>query len=95
MDRLKDKVAVVTGGGSGIGRASSTLFARNGARVAVADIDEEKAERIAAAICAESGDAIAIQVTCDRLWITDLLPTINTMNLRIVVGAIATHHRLR
>ena len=38
--RLKDKVCLITGGGSGIGRASAVLFAKEGAAVAVADVDE-------------------------------------------------------
>ena len=40
MDTLKDKVAIVTGAGSGIGRATAKLYAKRGAAV-VSDIDEE------------------------------------------------------
>lgn len=39
MERLKNKVAIVTGGSSGIGRATVQLFATEGARVAVGDLD--------------------------------------------------------
>lgn len=46
---LEGRVAVVTGGGDGIGGAISTLFAAHGARVEVAEIDPERAERIARA----------------------------------------------
>jgi 3-oxoacyl-[acyl-carrier protein] reductase len=45
--KLKDKVAIVTGGGQGIGRAYSTVFAAEGARVAVADINLANAEVVA------------------------------------------------
>lgn len=41
MNRLKDKVAIITGAGSGIGRAMATIFAQEGAKVVVADINEE------------------------------------------------------
>ena len=58
--RLEGKVAVITGGGSGIGEASSLLFAREGAAVVVADRDVAGAERVAAAIDDGGGRAVAI-----------------------------------
>ncbi len=54
---LNDKVALVTGGGSGIGESICKTFARAGARVYVLDIDKEKAERVAAEIKAGGGKA--------------------------------------
>ena len=42
MNRLKDKAALVTGAGSGIGRAAAALFASEGARVACADLSHRK-----------------------------------------------------
>ena len=57
MDRVKDKVAIVTGGGSGIGEATSKLLAREGARVAVVDIDDENGQRVAKEIKAAGGKA--------------------------------------
>jgi 3-oxoacyl-[acyl-carrier protein] reductase len=58
--RLGGKVALVTGGGSGIGRASAVLFAREGARVAVLDLREAAARETAAAIEAAGGQALAL-----------------------------------
>jgi NAD(P)-dependent dehydrogenase (short-subunit alcohol dehydrogenase family) len=61
--RLEGKVAVVTGGGSGIGRAGAVAMAAEGAKVVVADIDLERAERVAGPI---GGDAQAVDVTDAR-----------------------------
>jgi len=63
MDRLAGKVAMVTGGGGGIGGATCARFAREGARVAVLDRDLEAAQRVAQAIAADGGEAEALR--CD------------------------------
>ncbi|MFT3720159.1 SDR family NAD(P)-dependent oxidoreductase [Pseudorhodoferax sp.] len=57
--RLKNKLAIVTAGGSGMGRAGCELFAREGAKVAVVDYDKAKAEEVAAAITGNGGSAKA------------------------------------
>jgi NAD(P)-dependent dehydrogenase (short-subunit alcohol dehydrogenase family) len=58
-DLLAGRVAVVTGGGGGIGRGISEVFAANGARVVVAEIDETRATETVAAIVATGGEAVA------------------------------------
>jgi NAD(P)-dependent dehydrogenase (short-subunit alcohol dehydrogenase family) len=58
--RLQDKVAVVTGAGSGMGRAISILYAREGAKVVVADIDLETATATVAEIASNGGVAMAV-----------------------------------
>jgi 7-alpha-hydroxysteroid dehydrogenase len=62
MRRLEDKVALITGGGAGIGRAIAETFAREGARVMVVDRDGEAAKEVADAIVKSNGAASAHQV---------------------------------
>ena len=59
MRELAGRVAVVTGGGSGIGAALSRACAGRGMRVAVADVEEAAAEDVARAICDQGGQAFA------------------------------------
>ena len=61
MDRLKDKVAVVTGGGAGIGRATGELFAEEGAAVVVAERDPGTGAEAAAHIRGKGGRAHFVQ----------------------------------
>ena len=60
--RLQEKVAIVTGGGSGIGRGISLRLAEEGAAVMVADLDLEAATRVAGEIADQGGRASAVQV---------------------------------
>ena len=60
--RLKDKVAIVTGGGVGIGKAYAHGLAQEGAKVIVADIQEAEAKKVADDIKAAGGEAIAVAV---------------------------------
>ena len=58
--RLESKVALITGGGSGIGRACAEMFAREGAKVAVSDISPERAQATTQFVTSHGGEAIAI-----------------------------------
>ena len=58
--RLESKVALITGGGSGIGRACAEMFAREGAKVAVSDISLERAQVTTQFVTSHGGEAIAI-----------------------------------
>jgi len=68
--RLPGKIAIVTGAGHGMGEAEARLFAKEGARVVVADILEGEAERVAQDIRDSGGDAIAVRidVTSEPDW---------------------------
>lgn len=59
--RLLGKVAIITGGASGIGEATAMLFAQHGAKVVVADLSEARAEDVVKRIGQQSGTAIAFK----------------------------------
>jgi NAD(P)-dependent dehydrogenase (short-subunit alcohol dehydrogenase family) len=84
MDRMQGRVAIVTGGGSGIGEALCRELARRGATVIVADIDVDRATGVASAIARDGGSADARQVdVCDAAAVQTL-----------VAEAVASHGRL-
>lgn len=64
--RLKDKIAIVTGAASGIGKATATTFAREGASVMCADVNAEGAEALARTIVDTGGDAASVSVDVAR-----------------------------
>lgn len=70
--KLENKMALVTGGGSGIGKVVCIRFAEQGANVVVTDIDENTAEATAKKITDNGGSAIAMEsmitLTCFRLY---------------------------
>ena len=68
--RLKDKVAIITGGAHGMGEAEARLFAKEGATVVIADVLEKEGEAVAADINAVQGRArfIRTDVTSEADW---------------------------
>ncbi len=64
--RLQGKVALITGGGGGIGRATAELFAREGARVVVVDINQEAGAETVRLVQEAGGDAFFVQADVSR-----------------------------
>jgi len=70
VGRLSGKVALITGAASGIGRESALLFAREGAKVVVADLDAKAGEAVSKEIASAGGEAIALP--CDVARASDV-----------------------
>ena len=84
MFDLKNKITIVTGGGSGIGRAIAKLFAKQGAEVHILDFDEKGASNVVNEIKAEDG--IAYSAKCDisnQQEVNDSIKTIIAKNKSI------------
>ena len=67
MENLRGKVAVVTGGASGIGRALCLAFAGEGANVVVADLDEAGMAETAAGVLRAGAKAVTVKTDVTRL----------------------------
>ena len=78
--RLQEKVAIVTGGAHGMGEAEARLFAREGAKIVIADILPEIGEAVAADIRASGGKAVfvKIDVTSEADWQNLIAVTLET-----------------
>ncbi len=66
MGKLDNKIALITGGGSGIGRATALLFAQEGASVAVVDWKEEDARKVVGEITHAGGKAVALKADVSK-----------------------------
>ena len=88
MDRLKGKVALIAGAAMGIGEADAKLFAKEGAKVVVADINENEGKRVVNEINGDGGEAIFVKldVTKEDDWknaTAETLQTYGKLNLQV------------
>ena len=60
MGRLENKVAVIVGGGRNIGRATSKLFASEGAKIAIFDLDEDRAAAVTEEVAEQGGECMYV-----------------------------------
>jgi len=99
MKRFENKVCLVTGAASGIGRATALAFAREGANVAVADVNILAAEEVAALIKNEGGKTIALKVDISKRaevaqMITKTVEVFGKLDCAVNCAGIAGKHSL-
>ncbi|ARV12306.1 SDR family oxidoreductase [Aquimarina sp. 2-A2] len=90
MDRVKNKVAIVTGGASGLGKSSAILLAREGAKIVITDVDDENGTKVVQDINNDGGEAIFIKqdVSKEEEWKMVIETTIKTYGkLHIVANS--------
>src|SRR3546814_11569329 len=73
--RVEGKVVLITGAAHGLGKADAEALAREGARVIVADVDEEEAQRVADLLPAAM--ALRLDVTCEEQWQAEMTQIIH------------------
>ena len=80
MDRVKNKVAIVTGGASGLGKSSALLLAKEGAKVVVTDLDEDHGHEVVQVIKQQGGEAVFIKqdVSGEDEWKSVIQTTLDT-----------------
>ncbi|XP_065856555.1 short chain aldehyde dehydrogenase 1-like [Euphorbia lathyris] len=83
--RLQGKVALITGGASGIGESAARLFVRHGAKVIIADVQSELGQKVCDQIKSKFGDVVSY-INCDVTKETDVENAVNT--------AVSTHGKL-
>lgn len=90
MDRVKNKVAIVTGGASGLGKSSAILLAREGAKIVITDLDEDHGNEVVQMIREEGGEAIFFKqdVSKEDEWESVIKTTFKTFGkLHILANA--------